>query len=131
MQKLKKLTIIVLSLMLCLMSFVTTGCKKTETPEQMVIKVAQYIAEDNDENLSDVTFISGQVKEDEDEEGRFLIYAKIKVRRYNMYFYANYYLEDGEISYKDMTSFSSHLGDGYFDTQSLDIDMINYALQNI
>ena len=133
MKNLRKLAIIVLGVILSLSVFTMISCSKEETPEQMVVKVAQYIAEDNDEDLSDVKFVSGKVKESEDEENVYTIYARIKVRGYTMYFLAYYNSESGDISYIDNTILASYItsSSAYNDTESLDIKSINEALGNM
>ena len=132
MGKFKKVAVLMLSVILMTCIFISTGCKKQETPEQIVVKVAQYIADAEDEDLSDVSVISGSVKEDDSEENGYLIYCKIKVRGYlTFYFHAKYNAESNEISYSDMSRYSSVLGPGYFDKESLDIDLINQMLHNL
>ena len=131
MRKFKKVAVLLLSVILMTCVFISTGCKKQETPEQIVVKVAQYIADAEDEDLSDVSVVSGSVKEDDNTKNGYLIYCKIKVRGYyTLYFFAKYNADSNEISYKDMSKYSSVLGDGYFDKESLDLDLINQMLHN-
>lgn len=115
-------------LVVCLSCFV--GCNNTPNKEEIAYKMICYVAEDYDEEPSNITLQSGQLTEKDD--GNYFANFKVSVYSYTMYFCGTYYVETGKIEYTDMTQMINNLmvaGPAYYNTESFDIAKVNKKLQ--
>ena len=124
-----KIILSVLLLVVCL-SFVV-GCNNTPNKEEIAYKMICYVAEDYDEEPSNITLRSGRLKEEDN--GNYFATFKVSVNSYTMYFCGTYYVETGKIEYIDMTRAVNNsivgAGPAYYDTESFDIAKVNKKLQ--
>lgn len=131
MKKFSKILIAVLLIVACVTLVV--GCNGGKpTKEDIAYKMIVTVADDYNEDLSNIRLVSGRLVENE-ESGEFTAHFKVSVSGYTMYFYGTYYTESGEIEYIDMTRTinSSPLGAGpaYLDTESFNITKVNNRLK--
>ena len=128
MKKLFKLLTVTLLLAVCFSSFV--ACGKSLTKEEVVYKMICYVAEENEVDVADVTVKSGEVEEQED--GDYFAWVIVSVNGYTRYFSGKYYVETETVTYLDVTiaaSIPPGVGEGFYSTDSFDIDEVNDMLQ--
>ena len=128
MKKVVRFVLSVLLLVLCVSCIV--GCNKP-SKEEIAYKMICYVAEDYDEEPSNIKLKSGRLKEEEN--GDYFATFKVTVNSYTMYFCGTYHTDSGEIEYTDMTRTISNsivgAGPAYSDTESFDIDEVNKKLK--
>ncbi|MBR5191958.1 MAG: hypothetical protein IKW33_00935 [Clostridia bacterium] len=129
----KKLFIAITCLMMCLFtSIFATGCNG-ETKEDIVYKIVCEIADDYDYSLSNVTISSGSIQRDESANS-YDAWLVAKVYYYGgnltLYFNAEYFCSNGEITYTLMNDRFGITGPGplFLKTDSFDISAVNDRL---
>ncbi|MBE5756296.1 MAG: hypothetical protein E7342_00680 [Clostridiales bacterium] len=129
MKTLSKLLVVLLAIATCLSVFV--GCGKL-TKEDIAYNMICYVAEDNQQDIANITLMSGTLKEDEN--GNYEAWFKVKVGYFTFYYMGTYYVDTEKIDYTDV----SHLvnltptgaGPLYLATDSFNIDKVNNKLIN-
>lgn len=126
----KNLFKIFLLTLLAVCALCIAGCENTPSKEEIAYKMICYVAEDYNEDPSNITLQSGSIEEEE--SGDYFAAFTVSVGSQTMYFCGTYYIETGKIGYTDMTNKILSLGfagPGYYDTESFDIAKVNKMLQ--
>lgn len=121
-----------ITLLIVLSCSLLVGCKNKIEKEEIAYKMICYVADEYNEDTTNITLQSGRLTEQED--GNYFATLKVVVRSNTMYFAGTYYVDTGEIEYKDMTkTINSSIvgaGPGYLDTESFDIAKVNKKLSS-